>query len=42
MKACYALGFGGFRACRRPAAELIALAIAGFVATVLYLHHTGG
>ncbi len=41
LKACYALGFGGLRACRRPAAELIVLALAGIVATLPYLHHTG-
>lgn len=42
LKAAYALAFGGLRACRRPAMELALLALAGVVATSLYLHHTTG
>ena len=42
LKAVYALAFGGVRACRRPAAELVLLALAGIAATLLYLHHTAG
>jgi uncharacterized membrane protein (DUF4010 family) len=38
LKAVYALAFGGVRACRRPAAELAALALAGIAVTFLYLH----
>jgi uncharacterized membrane protein (DUF4010 family) len=39
LKGCYALAFGGVRACRRPAVELLVLALAGIVAAVPYLHH---
>ena len=42
LKGVYALAFGGVRACRRPAAELAVLALAGIVATFLYLHHAAG
>jgi uncharacterized membrane protein (DUF4010 family) len=42
LKAVYALAFGGVRACRRPAAELAVLALAGIGATFLYLHPPGG
>jgi uncharacterized membrane protein (DUF4010 family) len=42
LKAVYALAFGGVRACRLPASELAALALAGIVATFVYLHHTAG
>ena len=40
LKAIYALAFGGVRSCLRPAIELAALALAGIVATFVYLHHT--
>jgi len=38
LKACYALAFGGARACRRPALELLVLTVAGVAAGVLYLY----
>ncbi|HXR18438.1 MAG TPA: DUF4010 domain-containing protein [Steroidobacteraceae bacterium] len=40
LKAAYALGFGGVRACRRPAAGLIILALAGIAAAIVYLKHS--
>jgi uncharacterized membrane protein (DUF4010 family) len=40
LKAVYAFAFGGARTCRRPAAELIILALAGIVAAFVYLNHT--
>jgi uncharacterized membrane protein (DUF4010 family) len=36
-KAAYSLGFGGFAGARRPAAMLLALAVAGFVAAAAYV-----
>lgn len=39
LKACYALAFGGGRACRRPALELLLLAVAGIAAATVYLVH---
>jgi uncharacterized membrane protein (DUF4010 family) len=38
MKALYALAFGGTQACRRPAIELMMLAVAGIIAAFLYLN----
>ena len=40
LKAVYALMFGGMRSCRRPAAELVILALAGIIVAVVYLNHT--
>jgi uncharacterized membrane protein (DUF4010 family) len=40
LKAVYALTFGGVRSCRRPAAELVILALAGIIVAVVYLNHT--
>jgi uncharacterized membrane protein (DUF4010 family) len=37
LKAVYALAFGGVRACRTPATELVLLALAGIAVTFLYL-----
>ena len=37
LKALYAIGFGGLKACRRPAIELLLLAAAGVVAAFGYL-----
>jgi uncharacterized membrane protein (DUF4010 family) len=37
LKAVYAVSFGGWRACRRPAAELLLLSIAGVVTACGYL-----
>lgn len=38
LKAAYAVGFGGLAGCRRPAAELLALAVAGIAAASGYLY----
>src|ERR1700722_15396735 len=38
VNACYALLFGGLRACLRPALVLVGLGIAGLIAAMLYQH----
>jgi uncharacterized membrane protein (DUF4010 family) len=38
LKAAYAVGFGGLVGCRRPAGELLALAVAGVAAAGGYLY----
>ena len=38
VNACYALLFGGVRACLRPALTLFGLGLAGLVAALLYQH----
>jgi uncharacterized membrane protein (DUF4010 family) len=40
LKAVYALAFGGVRGCRRPAAELTMLALAGLIVVFVYLRRT--
>lgn len=39
LKAVYAISFGGLQSCRRAAAELLLLALAGVVAACAYLYH---
>ncbi len=39
LKALYALGFGGLRACRRPAIELCLLSLSGLIVAALWLRH---
>jgi uncharacterized membrane protein (DUF4010 family) len=41
INACYALLFGGVRACLRPALVLFGLGLAGLIAALLYQHTLG-
>jgi uncharacterized membrane protein (DUF4010 family) len=42
LKALYALAFGGLRSCRRPAAELVLLALSGVIIAIAYLSNSAG